>query len=143
MDLELLFPNLVLDGYRTTSPATKKYNCIAWAADFADDWWWPDAEGRHFWPVGVPRVETIEAFVAAFAHIEYSICSSHQLEDGYEKIAIYCRDGRPQHAAKQLSSDLWTSKLGKYVDIEHTLRGLEGSLYGMATIFMRRPLKTG
>jgi len=32
----------------------------------------------------------------------------------------------------------WSSKIGKSVDIEHTLEGLEGSFYGQVAIIMRR-----
>ncbi len=141
MELEFLFPNLVLDGYRITSPETTAYNCIAWAAELQDDWWWPDSRGLHFWPAGIPRLETIEAFLAAFALLGYFQCFSHQQEDGYQKIAIYCLDGKPQHAARQIPTGLWSSKLGKFVDIEHSLRGLEGLLYGAAAIFLKRPIK--
>lgn len=41
--------------------------------------------------------------------------------------------------ARQLPSGLWTSKLGEMEDIEHTLRGLKGDIYGAATGFLKRP----
>ncbi len=48
-------------------------------------------------------------------------------------------DGKPQHVARQLSSGLWASKLGRLEDIEHELAGLDGKLYGTAQTFMARP----
>ena len=45
------------------------------------------------------------------------------LQDGYEKIAIYALDGEPTHAARQLDTGRWTSKLGKHEDIEHDTPG--------------------
>src|SRR5687767_9085038 len=108
MDLEVLFPDLILDGYRITSPQTQAYNCIAWAANVSDDWWWPDPCGLHFWPDGILRLETVEAFVAAFESLGYWRCPTSELENNYDKVALYCLNGMPQHAAKQLQSGRWT-----------------------------------
>jgi hypothetical protein len=58
---------------------------------------------------------------------------------GFEKIAIYVLDEKPQHAARQLPNGKWTSKLGQYEDIEHNaLEGLEGSIYGYVACVMKR-----
>lgn len=45
----------------------------------------------------------------------------------------------PKHAARQLASGRWTSKLGKLEDIDHALHDLEGMLYGAVVLFMKRP----
>jgi hypothetical protein len=34
----------------------------------------------------------------------------------------------------------WTSKLGEWLDIAHTLRGLEGPLYGQTVAYFKRAL---
>jgi hypothetical protein len=47
------------------------------------------------------------------------------------------RNGR--HAARQLTDGTWTSKLGREIDITHTLPGLEGGEYGRIAMYMRRP----
>ena len=60
------------------------------------------------------------------------------LEPKFEKLAIYARDGKPTHAARQQPDGTWTSKLGKHIDINHTLRGLEGPVYGQVVAFMKR-----
>jgi hypothetical protein len=44
-----------------------------------------------------------------------------------------------KHAARQLPSGRWTSKIGVLEDIEHSLRDLEGDEYGTATVLMKRP----
>jgi hypothetical protein len=36
MSLNLVFPHLAEEGYIETSPATPRYNCIAWAAGYVD-----------------------------------------------------------------------------------------------------------
>ena len=70
------------------------------------------------------------------------MCSDSSLEAGYEKIAIYVKDGIPTHAARQLGDGRWTSKLGKYEDIEHdSLDALNGDgygEYGRVALFMSR-----
>ena len=133
------FPSLESEGYSETSPAAPDYNCIAWAAGRTDVAWWPDPQGLGFWPENAPRTETLEAFYRAFEVIGYSACSDAALETGFEKIALYALGGRPKHAARQLPDGRWTSKLGKHIDIAHTLRGLEGPMYGQVDGFMKRP----
>ena len=42
--------------------------------------------------------------------------------------------------ARQLAAGDWTSKLGKEEDLtHHTLKSLEGNLYGTVLKFMKRP----
>jgi hypothetical protein len=102
------------------SPASTEYNCIAWAARETGRWWWPDAMNQYYWPPGVPRVESVDAFVAAYASLGYELCASAELEDGFERVIVYV-DGanRPTHAARLLSTGWWTSKLGSQEDVEH------------------------
>ena len=84
--------------------------------------------------------QTRDAFAAAFASLGYTVCQGEGLEAGYEKIALFAdADGRPTHAARQLASGRWTSKLGKLEDVEHGLRDLEGAIYGEAVLIMKRP----
>ena len=97
--------------------------------------------GVGYWPEGVPREKTLEAFVAAYATRGYTVCADGSLEPGFEKIAIYTKPaGTPAHAARQLPSGSWTSKLGDEQDIEHELEGVECIRYGSVKQFMRRPL---
>lgn len=133
------FPNIQSQGFRATSPATPDYNCIGWAAGEDDRFWWPRPEPDYYWPPGVPREVTLSAFVAAFSTLGYAVCKTPSLEKGYEKIAIYADSaGLPTHAARQLPSGRWTSKLGCNVDIEHTLMGITGPEYGTVKKYMRR-----
>lgn len=138
-DKEGSFPRLASEGYVVTSPSTFEYNCIAFAADDHENWWWPDDTGMGFWPVGVPREETIEAFVEAYALLGYEKCGNGAAEIGFEKIAIYAEKGVPTHAAKQLPDGRWKSKLGAWEDIQHnTVSGVCDSIYGQVAQFMRR-----
>ena len=133
------FPFLTSEGYSETSPASPAYNCIAWAAGRTDVAWWPDPQGIGYWPQDAPRTETLEAFYRAFQSIGYTRCDDGSLKVGFEKIALYALGGRPKHAARQLPDGSWTSKLGKHIDIRHTLRGVEGPAYGQVDSFMKRP----
>ena len=138
---ESLFPGLTGTTYHITSPANDVYNCIAWAAGRASEWWWPfDAPGSYC-PPGVAKEETIPAFQAVFAALEYSVCDNAEMESGFEKIALFA-DALliPTHVARQLPNDRWTSKLGKLEDIEHDLPALVGDEYGSVVMVMRRPL---
>lgn len=140
--IERDFPNLASSEYKLTSPDTIDYNCVAWAAEDDQTWWWPDAQNTHYWPPGVPREETLEAFKQAFQTIGYQVCEGDALEEGFQKIAIYTDSNNvPKHVARQLSSGKWTSKLGSDEDIEHVnLQGLAGQPgYGEVTCFMKRP----
>ncbi len=57
-----VFANLS-DAFEVTSWLTDNYNCIAWAAGDSQKWWWPDPEGESFWPRGIDRKDTVEAFI--------------------------------------------------------------------------------
>jgi hypothetical protein len=138
---ESLFPDLVKSGYQVTSPPDPIYNCIAHAMGLTDNWWWPDPDGFDYWPAGVVRECTLDAFIQAFATAGYTACPHGSLEPDWEKVAIYATDEGPTHAARQLASGLWTSKLGPDDDIEPTLEGLCSPLYGSVVQFLRRSLK--
>ena len=137
--VEAAFPGLHSSGYELTSPADAGYNCIAWAAGEEARWWWPDEQHQYFWPADVPRACTVDAFAQMYAHLGYERCTSAALERGLEKVAIFVNaDGAPTHAARQLSTGKWTSKLGCSVDIVHALKGVEGRTYGSVALVLKR-----
>jgi hypothetical protein len=139
--LEVAFPNLQGTGYDITSPATPDYNCIAWAAGDTARWWWPNP-WFYYWPQGSPLEETLAAFVQAFATLGFIPCDDDTVEPGFEKIAIYVNSqGKPTHAARQLHNGRWSSKLGREVDIEHSLVGLTNSEYGSVAQILKRPFE--
>ena len=132
------FPLLRADNHRVTSPALRYYNCIAWAAGDSQTWWWPDADEVGYWPPGVPRHETIEAFIEAYRGLGFELCQDADLEDGFEKVTIYALRGLPTHAARQLANGNWSSKLGVQEDIEHEREALDGPVYGAPVVVLRR-----
>lgn len=72
----------------------------------------------------------------------YRPTDNGRYERGFEKIAIYAKDGKPTHVARQIGADRWTSKLGRGVDIEHDnlerLAGDSNSEYGSVVKFLVR-----
>jgi hypothetical protein len=141
------FPNHGI-GYETTSCRNGAYNCIAWAVGDAKRKWWPypfKVRGT-YWPSQIRCDATVDAFVEMFS----KICGyktwpdeNRELEDSYEKVAIYVKNGEVTHAARQLPSGKWASKIGGNKDIEHDLEMLENlggtkSLYGTVAKVMRR-----
>jgi hypothetical protein len=138
--LQKTFPALTTVNSRLTSPVDGDYNCIAWAAECNDAWWWPDVQGTGYWPHGVPREETITAFASLYGLHGFLEVSDSKLEVGKQKVAIYALAGKPTHAARQLQDGWWASKLGPSVDIEHDLQALDGKLYGRAELILARTL---
>lgn len=139
--LGTVFPSLSSDEYEETSDWSPRYNCIAWAAGSDGEWWWPVP--GYYWPRGVARESSLAAAVTAFSTLGYVECSSGEIEPGFEKIALYARDDRLSHAARQLPDGKWTSKLGKRIDITHnSLECLHGESYGRVRCFMKRPVRT-
>jgi hypothetical protein len=126
-----------------TSGASSEYNCFAWAVYYTDRWLQPDVPFG-FWPADIPRPRqlTLNTLTAVYAKDGFERCDSGDHEPGFEKIAIYTdRRGLPRHAARQLASGVWTSKLGEAEDIEHdTLEVLEGAEYGSPVRYLRRAI---
>lgn len=136
--LEREFTKLKDEQYLVTSDSTDEYNCIAWAANDTERWWWPHPDA--YWPTNLPRVETLENFIRAFQTFGYERCEGGVLEAGYTKVAIYLNaQGRPTHMARQLPPGKWTSKLGEAWDIEHqTVQGIEGNAYGQIGQYLKK-----
>src|SRR5881394_1258495 len=131
LELRAGFPQLTAGNCRLTSPEDEDYNCIAWAAENSDRWWWPDPQQQSYWPPTVPRVETVDAFVEAYGTLGYTERTGAAFEAGKQKVAIYTSpQGKPTHAARQRPDGWWASKLGRIIDIEHELTAVEGPAYG-------------
>lgn len=135
-------PFLVSEGYVVKSIATRRYNCIAFAADDPSVFYWPDDDDNPdaYWPISRKDI-SLDCFVEMFAHLGYEKCDDGSLEAGYEKVVIYIFEGKPSHAAKQLEDGRWKSKLGLAQDIEHnSVKAVEDEVcYGTATQYLRKP----
>ena len=137
------FPDLHSGNHHDTSLPDEKYNCIAWAAGDTDQWWDPtastDPAKQFYWPANVPRDYKVTSLILALESVGFAPCADASQEDGIEKIAIYRYGDEYMHAARQLESGKWTSKMGKSEDIEHDApENLAGPCYGQVSAFMKR-----
>jgi len=136
--LENHFPKLTNVEAKVTSPPDISYNCIAWAFKDNRRHWWPNQK-TSYWPLDASGKSVAQAFEEWFLLDGWAETESHELEEGYEKVALYVKDGQPTHAARQLDSGLWSSKLGSHVDLVHALEELEGPVYGeLSKIYRKR-----
>lgn len=138
-EIEGWFPNLAGSGYEIIGEATDQYNCIAWALGITSPWWGYQNPGD-YWPPSLPRNSRIETLVQLFAAQGFSLCGDALPEPGYEKVALFAFVGHFTHAARQIDSGLWTSKLGEREAIVHpALENLSESAYGFVHCIMSRP----
>jgi len=130
------FSRLNRSNHVDTSPATSLYNCIAWAAGDAGRWWEP---GR-YWPVTSDRLDHgLNTLIDAFKALGFELCEDGEVENDFEKVALFASFSEFTHAARQLPTGKWTSKLGKSLDIEHdSPRDVAGGLYGEVAAYMKR-----
>lgn len=133
------FPNATLETLVEKSDATFDYNCIAWTLGDSTIWW--STLPGYFWPPRTPRPMTVvQNVVEMYKRNGFSECQSLELEPGIEKIAIYSSSGRFKHAARQLESGKWTSKLAEHEDVEHdTAETLLGGEFESIARIMKRP----
>ena len=106
------------------SRETPAYNCVAFAFEIDDRWWWPDKMLTCYWPSEVDREETVDAFLAAFETLGFVPTRQTQYSPMSPRIALFCKDGRPVHVCREVGADRWVSKLGRAEDVEHDLGGL-------------------
>lgn len=130
----------------------KLYNCIAYSLGFDDIWVWPlsigitvypnkTIEGRMFriyWPVGVPKNLTMNAFEQMYALFGYERCKDMRYEPGYKKIIVYGYSTKEISHAAIVHNGYCTSKMGKYVIITHQPESLIGEDYGHIIMCVKR-----
>jgi hypothetical protein len=135
------YPNLNAANHRDIiGTPDDRYNCVAWAAGIDNEWWEP-APGKT-WPGNAPRGlagHKVAALMLVFASVGFVECNDGSLEEGIEKIAIYADGDEWMHAARQLESGKWMSKMGENEQIEHdTPEDLVGPAFGQVAAFMKR-----
>lgn len=142
------FPLLANDpDFKVTSPYDEKYNCISWAMRYTDRWTSPPAgspylDGVLWWPPTATEGAKITCLVDAFEKEGFVLCDSYDFDKDWLKVALYYNPmtGEWTHAARQLRSGMWSSKLGKANDIEHgTPYSIEGQFYGKVFCIMQTP----
>ena len=132
------FPNSEADPFLKTSEVDTYYNCIAWAAGNSTNWYEPDPGGLYYWPSNVPREYTVDAYTQVYEDLGYEKCENGDLEEEFEKVAVFAKRDFPTHASKQLDNGLWSSKLGINIDVSHSINAIENGRYGDIIQFLRR-----
>lgn len=163
--LESALPVLKQGNYRIVLPESEQYNCIAWAAGDETRWWHPFAardvgprcaahglSAHCFWPRRADDAHEMTNYLFAFERLGYRVCtrSFDPVVDPVanaaeiERIALYQHQNDPgcSHAARQLPSGVWTSKVNDLAGVAHlSPRDLEGEHggYGRVALYMARP----
>ena len=136
-EIKSWFPNITGKNFKIIKSNTK-FNCIAYSLDYYEDWIWTNEKT---WPYDkIPRNSGIEGFKKLYKLYGYEECYNPDYEAEYEKIAFYSKQGEPSHACKQFGN-MWRSKLGISVIIEHELEWLCGDTddaYGEVEFIMSR-----
>jgi hypothetical protein len=149
-DIEREFPRLAADGWKKTSEATFDYNCFAFALHDQDDWYSPLPICGYYWPANkLPRNTALPTMIELYRYEGgFEPCENGEHQEGFEKIALFVNQaGNVTHAARQVDSKTWTSKLGSLADIEHVLlgsledAGIGSDDYGRVAQFLKRPAK--
>lgn len=107
--------------FKVTSRLNENYNCIAWAMNLDDVWIGnpPRLYVKFWWPLREPICSDPDVLIRAFEEVGFQKCDDDSHEDGYDKVALYQKDGEWSHAARVLSSTEYHSKLGEHCDIHH------------------------
>ena len=122
------FPGSLTSPFLVTSPQSRAYNCIAYAYGDLSRAYWPSK--TFYWPNHIVRSEHLNSFIDLFNSIGYVLCDNGILEPGFEKVAIFgLNQNTTKHAAKQLLTGQWSSKLGANYDVSHNIQSMEGGIY--------------
>ena len=131
------FPGLSKEDFDIVDQPSTRYNCIAYAAGDTSKRWDPDE--NYYWPPWATPDDRIESLIEVFDGLGFQQCDDGHLEDRYQKVALYEVQGEAKHAAAQMPSGRWRSKMGHGPVIEHrSPESLSAGIYGEPTIFMRR-----
>lgn len=131
------FPKLKPRPETFTSRRDETYNCFAFAAGELRHRWVPVPLIDDYWPEGVPMDTSIGTFIRAYATAGFEPCQDGEPAPGWQKIALYAKDERVTHAARQMPDGTWRSKIGPFEDITHPLDALTDE-YGTIAAFLRR-----
>lgn len=148
-ELRSLFPKLKATKDTIKSPVDIDYNCAGWALSDKASWWepWgglvlPSSTPQYKWSSSLPHDTLAETYVRFFEEHGFELTDSAVRERGFERLAVYVRDGEFTHVARQLPNGRWTSKLGDKEDIEHAQpEELENDgpfAYGRVALYMKR-----
>ena len=150
------FPSLKNDDiFKIIDGENPNYNCIAYAANVTDCWWWPLPVDKRpsflggvkcNWPRAAKNATSLNVLIEIFRDLNYVECNNYDFEDGFKKVAFYVKGDKFTHAARQLTygdkQGKWSSKLGNSFLITHkTPQSIEGNAYGKSVFYMKKSMK--
>lgn len=144
--MQTAFPKVCKENCRQDNArqSDDRYNCIAFAIGNDRLWIWPSGKKGQYWPEGIQRDESVEAFSAMFEYFGFQPCAMTDFRGDIHQIVIYANEVkgvlRVTHAAKRIDDLWWHSKLGRQLAVYHHLNALDGpDDYGLPYAFMAKP----
>lgn len=126
-------PNFYLN-----SAPTFEYNCIAFAMGMVDRWVDTALIPWHWWPP-VEKGMTPEHLKNAFIYFGFKECGlDDQIEEEYDKVALYEKDNKWTHAARIVAEGVYHSKFGANYDGLHSRGDVLKLKYGHVYLIMKR-----
>ena len=131
------FPNSFIEPFTITSPETPQHNCVAWALGDTMHWWEGDED--YLWLDNIDFDNTLATLQRFFHILGFEPIDNPNFQNGVEKIALFSNNSIDcTHVAKQLPSNIWTSKLGISHDVTHTLSAMEKGIYGDVAMILQK-----
>lgn len=115
-----------------------RYNCIAWAMGTQMIWVDHNIAVGHWWPEGIPREDSYVALAEAFRSVGFTDCKDSEMEEGYDKVALYGLNGHWLHASRIWDTGHEHSKFGCNHDGIHPSNCFQGTMYGEIYMYMKR-----
>lgn len=120
------------------SPTSYYYNCIAYAMGMQDRWVDSADLPWHWWPP-VIKGETEQDLVEAFRYFGFEPCGmDDSIDEAYDKVALYHKEGRWTHAARIVADGVYHSKFGASYDGTHSRGDVLQAQYGEPYVIMQR-----
>lgn len=107
---------------------------------FNDRWVDTVVSPGHWWPDGVQRSTSLQALIDAFLAVGFEQTDNGLFEEGYDKVALFQKDGEWTHASRIESDNVEYSKFGGSFDGLHSHNIFSDSIYGNEYAYMRRPV---
>ena len=131
MEVLTYCPNIKRIGFNKTSNRDRFYNCFAHAIGDSRTWWEPVTM---YWPSGFRTDGSLASYIdVCVQHLKFEPCDTTDFgfDLNFQKIALYADENNDfTHAMRQLDAIYWTSKIGEYIDVRHTVSGMIGCKYG-------------
>jgi hypothetical protein len=124
------FPNGAVGNVSVLGPSSDKYNCLAWSLNILNAWVWP-------WPKGAVSQANFDTLYRSKG---FTVAGGPVKKAG--DVAAYGISTNDMTHGACVYGGNWTSKLGAWLLVSHTLPDLTGpkSLYGFVNRYYQHPV---